>query len=86
MGFRATGPAQDTGYNRTTDWPVSAGAGFRVDGISAGIGARMNLGSSTIGPPRGAGTGNWHPTILWMLGFVLVELFAYSMLSRTLHI
>ena len=86
MGFRTGAPAPDLGYNRTTDWPVagSIAGSARLDGISAkgGIAAMLNLkGSATPGAP-----GTWHPTVVWMLGFVVVELIAFNLLSKYLNI
>lgn len=83
MGFRAT-PAQNTGYNRMSDWPVAGGAGFRVDGLAAGIGGGVSLKNSTISAP--GSTGNWHPSVVWMLGFVVFELVAFHALSRFLNL
>lgn len=86
MGFRTSAPAPNLGYNRTTDWPVAGGVsgsaqinGFRLGG---GVSAMANLG--TVNP--GTGTGTWHPTIAWMLGFVVVELIAFQLLSRYLNL
>ncbi len=88
MGFRVSAPAPNAGYNRTTDWPVSGGiaAGATVDGLSAkgGIGAMFKLSSPASGP--GTAAGGWHPTIAWMLGFVVIELVAFHLLSRFLNI
>lgn len=30
--------------------------------------------------------GGWHPTVAYMLGFVVAEIFAYHFLSKHLHI
>ena len=30
--------------------------------------------------------GGWHPTVAYMIGFVIGELFAYHFLSKHLHI
>lgn len=87
MGFRVSAPAPNAGYNRTTDWPVGGGvaATATIDGVSAkgGVGAMFKL-STPIGAP--AGTSTWHPTIAWMLGFILVELVAFHALSRFLNL
>lgn len=84
MGFGvASAPAQNLGYNRrVSDWPVAAGVAARVDGLTAGIGGGVNLGSTMSAP----GSTQWHPTVAWMLGFVVVELVAFHMLSRFLNI
>lgn len=84
MGFRVSAPAPDQGYNRTSDWPVAAGAGARIDGIAVGIGGGVNLKQTISAPGQGAGA--WHPTVAWMLGFVAVELLVFHMLSRFLNI
>ena len=80
MGFRVSAPAPDLGYNRTTDWPTGNGAGPGKGGLMASM-------KSTISP-NGATTGAsaWHPTVLWMLGFVAAELVAFHLLSRSLNI
>lgn len=82
MGFRASAPAGNTGYNRNSDWPVAGGAGVKVDGLTVGVGGGVNLKSSVINP----GTSEWHPTVAWMLGFVVVELVAYHILCRYLNL
>jgi hypothetical protein len=48
--------------------------------------------SSPAGPPTApqggaataAGPGGWEPTVLWMLGLVIAEIFAIGFLSRHL--
>lgn len=82
MGFRASTPAGNTGYNRTSDWPVAGGVGVRVDGLTAGIGGGVNLKGSVGGPS----TSQWHPTVAFMLGFVVVEIVLFGMLSRALNV
>lgn len=87
MGFRTSAPAPNTGYNRTTDWPVSGGvnATARVNGFAAkgGVSAMANLTSPTAAPGM---AGQFHPTVAWMLGFVVVELIAFQLLSRFLNL
>jgi hypothetical protein len=78
MGFRVSAPAQNTGYNRTTDWPSGGG----TPGGGKAMAAKGGFFSQTIG----TGTGQWHPTILWMMGFVVVELIAFHMLSKFLNL
>jgi hypothetical protein len=77
MGFRVSAPASDTGYNRSTDWPVAGGAGKGV-----GMGIKSTL-SSSIGTNTAT---QWHPTVAWMLGFVVAEMIAFHFLSRFLNI
>lgn len=77
MGFRVTQPAPNTGYNRTTDWPTTGGAG-----AGAGMGLKSTL-SSGISAPGGQ---TWHPTVAWMMGFVVVEMIVFHLLSRFLNI
>lgn len=75
MGFRVLSPAPNTGYNRTTDWPTKGGSGGTV-----GFGSTL---SSTITAPGGS---QWHPTVAWMLGFVVAELIIFHLLSGFLNI
>lgn len=77
MGFRVSAPAPDTGYNRTTDWPSSGGGA-----PSTGGGPLSGFFSSTVSPTAGT----WHPTIKWLLGFVLAELIVFHLLARHLKI
>lgn len=42
------------------------------------------LGSNTV--PGDQLPGGWHPTVAYMLGFVIAEIFAYHFLSKHLHI
>lgn len=83
MGFRVATPDPTTGYNRATDWPTAGGAG-----TASGYGAStMGFGSitnSTIDVDTSAG--GWHPTVLWMLGFVVVEMIAFHILSHVMNI
>ncbi len=78
MGFRVNAPAPQTGYNRSTDWPV--GGGSQKGGQ---MGSNKTFFSTTIGTNTDK---QWHPTIAWMLGFVVVELIAFHMLSRFMNI
>lgn len=82
MGFRVSAPASNTGYNRSTDWPVAGGVAAQIDGVSAGFGGGIRLKNSTIG----GGMGQWHPTVAYMLGFVVAELVLFHLLSHTLNI
>jgi len=76
MGFRAQAPAQNLGYNRVGDWPASKGAG------------PMPKMSPSVSPGQtgGMSMGDWHPTVMWMVGFVLLELVAFHFLSGLLNI
>lgn len=77
MPFRATtAPAQNLGYFRATDWPSVEGAG------------PVLAGGPTPPPGQngGASLSDWHPTVKWMLGFVVAELVAFHLLSRFLKI
>ncbi|HJP74921.1 MAG TPA: hypothetical protein VJ914_11665 [Pseudonocardiaceae bacterium] len=42
--------------------------------------------NSTINTDTSGNTGGWHPTVLWMLGFVVGEMIAFHLLSRVLNI
>lgn len=77
MGFRVSMPAPDAGYNRTSDWPASGGSGKGI-----GMGIKSTL-SSSIGTNTAS---QWHPTVAWMMGFVVLELVAFHMLSRFLNL
>lgn len=78
-------PPSNTGYNRRSDWPVVGGIGVKVDGLTAGMGGGVNL-ASTIAPNASASTSQWHPTIKWMLGFVIAELIVFHMASKFLNL
>lgn len=76
MGFRATAPAQNLGYYRASDWPTVGGSGPAMQA------------SPTVSPGmNGAGnTSSWHPTVAWMMGFVVAELIVFHLLSHVLNI
>ena len=78
MGFRTAQPAPNTGYNRTTDWPTTGGA------RTANGGPGMSFLKSSVAAPSGSNT--WHPTVAWLMGFVVVELVAFRLLSRFLNL
>lgn len=84
MGFRVSdsAPAGNTGYSRVGDWPTAGGGPGATTNNSKPAGGFMSGLSSTISP----GTSQWHPTVAWMLGFVLVELIAFHLLSRFMNI
>lgn len=75
MGFR-TAPAQNLGYYRASDWPTTGGSGPAMPT------------SPTVSPGQtGASMASgWHPTVLWMLGFVVAELVVFHTLGRFLNI
>lgn len=75
MGFRVSAPAPDAGYNRNTDWPVAGGSG-KAGGMPSLLSSKIGTNTAT----------QWHPTVLWMLGFVAVELVAFHVLSRALNL
>jgi hypothetical protein len=75
-GFRASAPAQDTGYYRTSDWQSTNGSGPQVS-----TPVNNSFLNSTVQP-----TGTWHPTVVWLIGFVVVELVAYHVLSSTIGV
>lgn len=79
MGFGvASAPAGNLGYNRVSDWPSTGGVGATKTnngGSAMGLNATINPGST-----------QWHPTVKWMLGFVVAELVAYHVLCRVLNI
>lgn len=72
MGFRVSTPAPNAGYNRTTDWPAKGGAG-----MPPGMGLTSQIVPSAS---------DWHPTVLWMLGFVVAEMIAFHLLSGFLNL
>lgn len=79
MGFRASAPAQNLGSYRNTSWPTAGGSGPAMQS------------QPTVAPGQNGGGGAaslsaWHPTTLWMAGFVVVELAIFHVLSRTLKI
>jgi len=39
--------------------------------------------SNSPGPGGVSGLGGWHPTILYLIGLVIAEIFAVAILSRT---
>lgn len=76
MGFRANAPASNLGYFRATDWPVNGGSGNPV-----------RSGPTTAPGMNGAATsGAWHPTIVWLLGFIVAELVVFHALSKFLRL
>lgn len=83
MGFRIATPDPTAGYNRATDWPTSGGAGSS-SGYGAGMGFSQ-FANQTINTDQST-AGGWHPTVLWMLGFVVAEMVAFHLLSRVLNI
>jgi hypothetical protein len=77
MGFRASAPAQNLGSYRAGGWPTIGGSGPPMQS------------QTTVAPGQNGGTGTastWHPTIVWMLGFVAAELVGFHLLSRVLNI
>ena len=77
MGFRAAAPAQNLGSYRNTSWPTSGGSGPAMQS------------QPTVAPGQNGNSmsmGNWHPTALFMIGLVFVELIAFHVLSRKLKI
>lgn len=76
MGFRVTAPASNLGYNRVGDWPATGGSGP----------AMQQSPSVSLGQFGGQSASQWHPTVVWMLGFIVVELIAFHALSRVLNI
>lgn len=77
MGFRTQAPDPTAGYNRTTDWPSAGG------GTTTSSGGLM---SGFLGTTVGGNSSTWHPTIKWLMGFVLVELIAFHLLVRHLKL
>ncbi len=84
MGFRVSGsaPAGDSGYNRIGDWPTAGGTPGMSTNQAKPAGGFMSGLSSTITP----GQSQWHPTVAWMLGFVVAEMIAFHLLSRYMNI
>ena len=69
-------------------------AGFRASAPAQNMGYNRvgdwptNNGSGPM-PVNSSGSsalGQWHPTVVWMLGFVVVELVVFHALSRVMNI
>jgi hypothetical protein len=58
---------------------AGASGSFKA-GASVGQGATANA----AGAARMTGPGGWHPTVLYMLGLIIIEIIAVGFLSRTL--
>jgi hypothetical protein len=82
MGFRTSAPAPNLGYNRTTDWPSGGSAGGGTSGSGGGLSGMLGLKNTAVP----GGPGNFHPTIAWMFGFVIVEMIAFGLLARHLKL
>lgn len=87
MPFRVNAPAQDAGYAYSSDWPTAGGVPGRTpvnQFRTASKGGFTVAGLSSQVAPGAAGT--FHPTIAWMLGFVVVEMVVFQLLSRFLNL
>lgn len=83
MGFRVSAPAPQAGYNRVTDWPTAGGVPANTSKGGGLMGGLKGLFSAPIESPA---SGTWHPTVLWMFGFIVVEMVAFHALSRFLNL
>jgi hypothetical protein len=78
----ASAPPQQMGYWRGgSDWPTIGGQGPQVAVNTASI----PYWNSTATPGFGSSS-SWHPTIGYMLAFVVVEMFVFHHLSKYLNI
>jgi hypothetical protein len=75
MGVRASLPNQSMGYWRGA--PLAGGSGSGMGQADAGAGV-LNQG---FGAPT---AGNWHPTVLYMVGLLIAEMIVFGVLGRVL--
>lgn len=61
-----------------TDWPTTSGEGAA---LVAGNLPGMGVLSSGVGPPSQT---QWHPTILYLIAFVIAEMLVFHFLSNHL--
>jgi hypothetical protein len=81
MGFnRASEPIGQAAPWRGagTDWPTSTGSG---SAFVAGNIPGMSVLSSSVGPSSQT---QWHPTILYLIAFVIAEMLIFHFLSNHL--
>lgn len=56
-----------------------------INDIGEGVATTIPYGNSQVAPGESL-PGGWHPTVAYMLAFVVVEMFAYQWLSKHLNI
>ena len=56
-----------------------------IDDIGAGVATTIPYGNSQVAPGESL-PGGWHPTVAYMLAFVIGEMFVYAFLSKHLNI
>lgn len=61
--------------------PANVGYNRSTDWPTAGGAMALNTNSTATGNPT-----TWHPTIQWIIGFVIAELVAFHLLSQFLHL
>ena len=82
MATFAARPSSSFGYWRggMSDGPLAQGQGSRVYG-------QANSGAGIF--PQGSGPvdsgSGWHPTVIYLLAFVTVEIVAFGLLARVLR-
>ena len=67
---------QSTGYWRGSD--IQAGGSGSGMGSQPGGSAGLSQGLGSMGP------GNWHPTVLYMLGLIVAEMVVFGVIGRML--
>ena len=77
--FVAQPPAHVGYWKGGTDWPVIGGAGVPVSTQN------IPYWNTTAAPGYGS-KGSWHPTIGYMLVFIVGEMIAFHALSKYLNI
>lgn len=78
FGGMKTVPSTNVGYFRASGWPTVGGAGPQMQ--------QTPTASPGMNGSLRAMAGDWHPTVLWMIGFMVVEMAAFHVLSRYLKI
>jgi hypothetical protein len=56
-----------------------------IDDIGAGVATTIPYGNSQVAPGESL-PGGWHPTVAYMLAFVVGEIILYGVLSKHLNI
>jgi hypothetical protein len=75
--FRVSSPDNTIGYYR------GSADGHRVGNQGSGQGSDMAGSNTTLNASNFKGSmGKWHPTVLWMLGLVLAEVFAMGLMRK----
>ena len=80
MGFnRAYGQVGQTApWRGGSDWPTTSGEGAAQMAVSIPGGSLLN---SSVGPGSNP---QWHPTILYLIAFVIAEMLVFHFLSNHL--